>query len=64
MAMIITAESMLYAQGVRLTPDQRAELKARADAMREITGTTTLKRVSIPVHSGAGALIGHIRYEL
>lgn len=58
----ITAANMIYAQGVRLTPAQDADLTARADAIRAVTGRPGLRRVNLEVRDPHGVLIGHMAY--
>ena len=60
----VTAQSMLHAQGFRITADQRAILVAKADRYRAITGETGLTDISIPVVDLDGAPIGKLTYLL
>ena len=62
-APFVTATNMLYAQGIRLTAAQDAELTARADAIRALTGRPGLRPVRLEVRDPQGALIGHMTYR-
>lgn len=59
----ITATSMIYAQGARLTASQEADLTARADAIRALTGRPGLRPIRLEVRDPQGALIGHMTYR-
>ena len=64
-AVTIHATSMLYAQGVRLTAEQRAILVAKADQFRSITETTGKTLIRVPVlDTYTDARIGSLDYHL
>lgn len=60
----ITAASMLYAQGFKLSPDERKVLTASADRDRAEFGESGPQPVEVPVRDFHGALIGSMRYML
>jgi hypothetical protein len=62
----IYAPSMLVAQSVQLTAEQRAGLVARADRIREITGETGRQTLNVPVHDvhQPTVILGHMAYSL
>lgn len=59
----IHAANMLVAQSIKLTPEHRAILVAKADRFREITGTTEKTNMNVPVLDGT-TVIGHMTYML
>ena len=62
---VVRAASMLYAQGVTLSTEQRAALVAKADRYRALTGTTGKTRMSVPVLDiYTDARIGSLDYYL
>ena len=65
-AVDVYAANMIYAQGARLTREQRAILQAKADRYRQITGTSDKTDIRVPVRSiyGQNEIIGHLRYSL
>lgn len=58
------ARDMLTAQSIVLTAAQRADLKAKADRFREITGTTDRTHMNVPVYDtyAPEVQIGQITY--
>lgn len=61
----IYARDMLTAQGVTLSAEDRAHLKAKADKFRMITGTTAKTNIGVPVRDVySNALIGRLDYML
>jgi hypothetical protein len=62
----IYAASMLAAQGVKLTAEQRTALVAKADQFRRITGTTGKTSVNVPVFDmyQPTVKIGYMTYSL
>jgi hypothetical protein len=47
---VVYATSVIYAQGVTLTAEQRAHLTARGDHLRNILGETAKQRIIVNVH--------------
>lgn len=58
----IFAQSMLYAQAVTLTAEQKATMRRIADAMRALVGNDKPRRLNLQVRDRDGALIGHLVY--
>lgn len=63
-AITVYANDMLTAQGATLEPEHRAELVAKADRFRQITGTTEPTLMMVPVKTTGGAHIGYLNYML
>lgn len=61
----IYAMNMIYAQGVKLTAEQRAELSARADRYRAILGTDEKQSFQVPVRYAREPheLLGYMTYQ-
>lgn len=60
----IFAPSVLVAQGYVLTAADRAELVARANLVREITGSTAKTNINVPVCDVyTHAKIGYLTYH-
>jgi hypothetical protein len=62
----VYAANMIYAQGFKLNDEQRATLMAKADYLRELTGTGQKFTVSVEVRDiyEPHALAGHLSYQL
>lgn len=61
----IYAKDMLYAQGFKLSDEQRAELKAGADRFRNLTGETDLTAMNVPVRDiYTESVIGYLTYNM
>ena len=61
---VITARDMYAAQGFELDADTRANLQAKADRFRLITGETGPTDIHVPVLDLNGAKIGELVYLL
>ena len=60
----VYAQNMIAAQSFQLSAAERAELVAKADRFREITGTTAKTAINVPVRDRNEALIGYLAYSL
>ena len=57
------ATTMIYAQGFKANAEQLAEIKAKADRFREITGTSEPTNINITVkHPASQEIIGYLTY--
>ncbi len=64
-AVTVYATSVLQAQSVILTEQQRTTLVAKADRFRAITGTTEPTNINVPiVCPRSGATLGYLTYRL
>ena len=58
----VVATNMYAAQAFTPTAAQEADLQARADAIRALTGRPGPRRILVPVHTPQGAHIGDLTF--